>query len=57
MKTHGLILADNGSDLYVTGTMDARWDNDVLNPAFASLSADSFEVVQLGWGRPGAPAR
>jgi hypothetical protein len=54
MKIHGLILADNGSDLYVTGTMDARWDNDVLNPAFASLRADDFEVVQLGWGRPGA---
>jgi len=54
MKRYGLILADNGSDLYVTGTMDARWDNDVLNPAFAKLSADSFEVVQLGWGRPGA---
>jgi hypothetical protein len=54
MKTHGLILADNGSDLYITGTMDARWDNDVLNPAFASLSADSFEVVQLGWGQPAA---
>ena len=54
MKTHGLILADNGSDMYITGTMDARWDNDVLNPAFAKLSADSFEVVQLGWGRPGA---
>ena len=53
MKTHGLILADNGSDLYITGTMDARWDNDMLNPAFASLTADDFEVVQLGWGRPG----
>jgi hypothetical protein len=52
MKTHGLVLADNGSDLYVTGTMDARWDNDVLNPAFASLTADDFEVIQLGWGRP-----
>ncbi len=49
MKTYGLILADNGSDMYVTGTMDARWDNDVLNPAFASLTADDFEVVQLGW--------
>ena len=54
MKTHGLILADNGSDMYISGTMDARWDNDVLNPAFAKLSADSFEVVLLGWGQPGA---
>lgn len=49
MKTYGLILADNGSDMYITGTMDARWDNDVLNPAFASLTADDFEVLELGW--------
>ena len=34
MKTYGLIVADNGSDLYVTGTYDPRWDNDLLNPAF-----------------------
>jgi hypothetical protein len=49
MKTYGLILADNGSDMYVTGTMDPRWDNDVLNPAFHSLTADDFEVIRLGW--------
>jgi hypothetical protein len=49
MKTYGLILADNGSDMYVSGTMDPLWDNDVLNPAFASLTADDFEVVQRGW--------
>jgi hypothetical protein len=49
MKTYGLIVADNGTDMYVSGTMDARWDNDVLNPAFASLSADDFDVIQLGW--------
>ena len=51
MKRYGLILADNGSDMYITGTMDARWNNDVLNPAFHSLRADDFEVVELGWGR------
>lgn len=50
MKTYGLIVADNGSDLYVSGTMDPLWDNDVLNPAFHSLTADDFEVIQLGWG-------
>lgn len=49
MKTYGLIVADNGSDMYVTGTMDARWDNDVLNPAFHALTADDFEVIALGW--------
>jgi hypothetical protein len=49
MQTHGLIVADNGSDLYVTGAMDSRWNNSVLNPAFASLTAGDFEVVRLGW--------
>lgn len=49
MKTYGLIVADNGSDLYVTGTYDTRWDNDMLNPAFAAIKASDFEVVQLGW--------
>jgi len=48
---YGLILADNGFDMYIQGTMDPRWDNDVLNPAFRSLIADDFEVVALGWGR------
>jgi hypothetical protein len=49
MKTYGLIVADNGSDMYISGTMDPAWNNDVLNPAFASLTADDFEVIQLGW--------
>lgn len=49
MKTYGLIVADNGSDLYVTGTYDTRWDNDVLNPAFSAIKASDFEVVELGW--------
>ncbi len=55
MKKYGLIVADNGSDMYISGTYDTRWNNDVLNPAFASLSASDFEVVQLGW-RPRVPA-
>jgi hypothetical protein len=29
--------------------MDSRWNNDQLNPAFASLKAGDFEVIQLGW--------
>jgi hypothetical protein len=52
MKTYGLINADNGSDMYIQGTYDTRWDNDVLNPAFANLQASDFEVVQLGWKGP-----
>jgi hypothetical protein len=51
MKKYGLIVADNGSDMYVTGTMDPRWNNGVLNPAFHALTADDFEVIELGWGQ------
>jgi hypothetical protein len=55
MQKHGLIVADNGSDMYITGTFDTRWNNDILNPAFALLSAGDFEVVQLGWKPTAAP--
>ena len=34
--------------MYVTGAMDARWNNDELNPAFRSLTAGDFEIVRLG---------
>jgi hypothetical protein len=57
MKTHGLIVADNGTDLYVSGVHDTRWNNDVLNPAFALLKASDFEVIQLGWSPPAATPR
>ncbi len=49
MQTHGLIVADNGSDTFISGAQDSRWNNDELNPAFRSLTAGDFEVVRLGW--------
>ena len=49
MQKYGLIVADNGSDMYVTGTYDTRWNNDILNPAFRNLTASDFEVIQLGY--------
>jgi hypothetical protein len=52
LQKHGLIVADNGSDLYITGTYDPRWNNDILNPAFSSLTANDFEVTQLGYNPP-----
>src|SRR5215470_12591144 len=55
MQKYGLIVADNGSDMYVSGTFDTRWNNDVLNPAFSSLTASDFEVVKLGY-RPSLAA-
>lgn len=56
MQFYGLIVADNGTDMYVTGTFDPRWDNDILNPAFALLTASDFEVIELGWQPPATPA-
>ena len=49
MKRYGLIVADNGSDMYISGTYDTRWNNGVLNPAFGALKASDFEVVALGY--------
>jgi hypothetical protein len=52
MQRHGLIVADNGSDLYVSGTFDARWAAEFdagFHPQFKALRASDFEVVQRGW--------
>jgi hypothetical protein len=43
MQKYGLIVADNGSDMYITGTHDTRWNNDILNPAFRSLTANDLK--------------
>jgi hypothetical protein len=56
MKRYGLIVADNGSDMYISGTYDTRWDNSVLNPAFRALTAADFEVVALGYQPPSGPS-
>jgi hypothetical protein len=31
MKKYGLIMADNGSSMYISGAPDSRWDNDALH--------------------------
>lgn len=52
MKRYGLIMADNGTDMYVSGTFDTRWNGDVLNSSFGALTASDFEVIQLGYTAP-----
>ena len=52
MKKYGIVVADNGADMFIGGTYDNRWDNSVLNPAFDGLTASDFEVVQLGFQGP-----
>jgi len=55
MQRYGLLVADNGSDMYISGAFDTRWDNGILNPAFRSLTANDFEVITLGY-RSSAPS-
>ena len=47
LKRYGLIVADNGSDWFVSGAPDRRWDNDQLH-ALGGLSGRDFEVVDTG---------
>ena len=49
MQHYGLIFSSVGTDMYISGSFDVRWDNGILNPAFAKLAASDFEVVKLGW--------
>ena len=45
MQHYGLILADNGSALYVTGVSDSRWGSDL--DSLKTVPATAFEVVQM----------
>jgi hypothetical protein len=47
MKKYGMILADNGGDLFFEGTPDPRWD-DVDLSNLKSIPNTAFEVVQMG---------
>ena len=44
MKTYGIILADNGSDWYISGAPDERWDNDMLH-LLDAVTGNDFEAV------------
>lgn len=46
MKTYGIILADNGSNWYVNGAPDERWDNDMLH-LLDVLHGSDFEAVDV----------
>ena len=46
MKKYGLILADNGSSMYISGAPDDRWNNSDLHLLNGATAAD-FDVIQL----------
>jgi hypothetical protein len=45
MKKYGLIVADNGTTLFIGGTTDDRWDNTDLHNLNGAVTSD-FEVIQ-----------
>ena len=47
LKKYGMFVADIGSDWFISGGTDARWDDNDLNQ-LKSVPASSFEVVQTG---------
>jgi hypothetical protein len=47
LKRYGMILADNGSNWYVSGAPDARWNDSELN-TLKGLKGSDFEVVKMG---------
>ncbi len=47
MKRFGMILADNGSNWYVSGAPDSRWNNSALASELGQVHGSDFEVVLM----------
>ena len=47
LKTYGMIVADNGSNWFISGAADPRWDDDDLNQ-LKLVPGGAFEVVDTG---------
>jgi hypothetical protein len=46
LKKYGMIMADNGSSMFITGAPDDRWDDSDLHN-LGQVTASAFEVVQM----------
>jgi hypothetical protein len=47
LKTHGMILADNGSDWFISGAPDDRWDNNRLLSEIKQVRGSDLEVIRM----------
>jgi hypothetical protein len=45
LKTYGMFVADNGSDMFISGVPDEQWDNDDLHKLQEKVRASDFEAV------------
>ena len=46
LQQYGMIMADNGSSIYISGAPDDRWNNDDLS-TLKSVPASAFEVLLI----------
>lgn len=46
-KKYGVVIADVGSDMYISGAPDSRWNDDILG-TLKKVSANDFEAVNTG---------
>jgi len=46
LKRYGMIMADNGSNMYISGAPDDRWDNNDLHN-LGQVTTSDFEVIQM----------
>lgn len=47
LKKYGMFVADNGSDWFISGAEDTRWNDDDLDQ-LKTVSASNFEVIKVG---------
>ena len=47
LKKYGMIVADNGSNWFISGAPDSRWDDEIL-ASLRQVKGRNFEVVKMG---------
>jgi len=47
LKKYGMIAADNGSAMYITGSVDNRWDNNDLHNLQTGVTTNDFDVIKM----------
>jgi hypothetical protein len=46
LQKYGMIMADNGSSIFITGDPDSRWNNNDL-ASLKTVPASAFDVIQI----------
>ncbi|MDP4180573.1 MAG: copper amine oxidase N-terminal domain-containing protein [Bacillota bacterium] len=51
LKKYGMVVADVGSDMYISGCPDSRWNDEILS-SLNKVNAGNFEAVYTGEAIP-----